>query len=1235
MPTRRTASAAATARNKTQAPKARALLVGLTHIDPAKHNGDDGRAGCAGCETDVRNMQAVLSGLGYEIHILLNEDATGDAVLGGIREAREDLSKSGGTFFFYAAAHGGQVRDFDDDDDDEEDGLDETLVCFDRHVIDDELYKEWIQFPATCELFLCCDCCNAATNYRFNGSVPAPHVPKLIESRSSKPGEFKADLLQFGGCRDGATSAGRISGGDFTLALVNFWNGGTFGGSWTELHRAICARLREIYDADPRRQTLQEPQLITEGPNRSLIANRPALIPLTSPLRQLTGSTPEQAGPAPAKPKAKGKGKPKTIVRQVAPPSTTVVAHTWDDDYHYAVQTTAAENEGGQALLRSPIENPEAAEILHADTTIFPLPAEAEVPAEVAAELALQLAQLEAPSAKGNRLQLVADFVEAGALPTDRGLLSWLRTRVYPQRDGTEAAAEPIPDADARLAAEAAKQIGRSSSEGPSGGKLACVWMVRRIYRDALGVPLTATDGTSELARELKAGRGVPVDPAKVRPGHLIISPTEFDSKGNRIATGHVGIVGEDGLVYSNSSRRAQWEQNYTLTTWKAYYQTSKKLKVLFYDVTSKRPAPSTGSRDFSLESVDIYSAGSTTGIPVASVPPPFDSGAATPLPQATAAATSALTGEEMHRQILSLWEERSSPSLAFARGSKTPLVAEGDSWFDFSPIGPDVLDWLERDYGYDIKSFAKAGACVYEMAYGVDKRIFGRDPAQLELLVKGIHEHRPRAVLLSGGGNDFAGPEFILTIHHALANPKGINEGVLKALFIDEIEPGFRLVIGTALAAGRAAGLGELPIVVHGYDYPFPDGRKALNLGPLGGVGPWMRDSFMKKGYAAYKVEDLQKLVARFINELYAMHERLKKEFHSIRIVNVRGTLPRQSDWHDELHPTTDGFRAVAAKFQEVIGKALAETPVGARSQPARYPFFSTPHSASRPEPSAVATLDAAALSELAGVASDRAAVQALAEEGLLIQALTAYDIADAERHSDTRGFSGLNAATDRTWKALGNLLRKSLRPGAAPVPAATEQRAVPSLDQVRDNYLDMWKTCVIRPERRDTVAWYIKRLLAGRSRYEKLGDRLRIPWHFIAVIHTLECDSNFNEHLHNGDPLTERTVRVPAHRPAEGTPPFTWEASAIDALTMKGKEYDKQTDWSLEAQLFRLERYNGLGYYRMGKPSPYLWSFSNHYTKGKYVRDYVYDPDAVSRQVGAAVLMKELANRGVIKVG
>ena len=110
--------------------------------------------------------------------------------------------------------------------------------------------------------------------------------------------------------------------------------------------------------------------------------------------------------------------------------------------------------------------------------------------------------------------------------------------------------------------------------------------------------------------------------------------------------------------------------------------------------------------------------------------------------------------------------------------------------------------------------------------------------------------------------------------------------------------------------------------------------------------------------------------------------------------------------------------------------------------------------------------------------------------------------------------------------------------------------------------------------------------------------------------------------EHLHNGDPLQARTVHVPAGRAAAGSPPFTWRQSAMDALTMKG--FHNVSDCSMPRMLYLLEKYNGFGYRMRRVPTPYLWSFSNLYEKGKFVQDGRFDPEAVSKQCGAALMLK-----------
>ena len=106
-----------------------------------------------------------------------------------------------------------------------------------------------------------------------------------------------------------------------------------------------------------------------------------------------------------------------------------------------------------------------------------------------------------------------------------------------------------------------------------------------------------------------------------------------------------------------------------------------------------------------------------------------------------------------------------------------------------------------------------------------------------------------------------------------------------------------------------------------------------------------------------------------------------------------------------------------------------------------------------------------------------------------------------------------------------------------------------------------------------------------------------------------------------------------MPKNRPAVWNPPTDWESSAVDALDLKG--FLHLPDWSLAISLYRWEGYNGFGYYSRNINSPYLWSFSTHYTKGKFVADHKFDPEAVSKQCGAAVMLRALQDAGDIDEG
>jgi lysozyme family protein len=184
----------------------------------------------------------------------------------------------------------------------------------------------------------------------------------------------------------------------------------------------------------------------------------------------------------------------------------------------------------------------------------------------------------------------------------------------------------------------------------------------------------------------------------------------------------------------------------------------------------------------------------------------------------------------------------------------------------------------------------------------------------------------------------------------------------------------------------------------------------------------------------------------------------------------------------------------------------------------------------------------------------------------------------------------------------------------------------------RLKGEYQRLFDSCRIRPPRRGDVDRVLAKIEGNRRRYVAVERKLGIPWYVVGVIHNMESSLRFDAHLHNGDPLTRRTVREPPGRPARGSPPFNWEESAIDALTMR--RLDRWKDWSVGGSLYQLEAYNGWGY-RLHHPhvlSPYLWSFSNHYASGKYVADGTWSDRAVSQQCGAGVLLRRLAEKGVV---
>jgi hypothetical protein len=250
------------------------------------------------------------------------------------------------------------------------------------------------------------------------------------------------------------------------------------------------------------------------------------------------------------------------------------------------------------------------------------------------------------------------------------------------------------------------------------------------------------------------------------------------------------------------------------------------------------------------------------------------------------------------------------------ALANRGALIAEGDSWFHY-PFH-DVLKEL-KDLGYRIESAAHWGDNVENMAF---------DPSQNADLAEEFYEVSkkgivPRAILLSGGGNDMAGDELGVLLNHSLSGLAELNAKVVDGVLADRVLHAFAHLIGFVTELSRNCFGTEVRILVHGYGYAVPDGRGHWGGGPFF-PGPWLEPGFRKKGYdrMADRIRVMADLIDRFNGLLAALPT--QPGFAHVRYVNLRPVLPNtgnyQKWWANELHPTEAGFQAVAQKFDAAI---------------------------------------------------------------------------------------------------------------------------------------------------------------------------------------------------------------------------------------------------------------------------------------------------------------------------
>lgn len=171
------------------------------------------------------------------------------------------------------------------------------------------------------------------------------------------------------------------------------------------------------------------------------------------------------------------------------------------------------------------------------------------------------------------------------------------------------------------------------------------------------------------------------------------------------------------------------------------------------------------------------------------------------------------------------------------------------------------------------------------------------------------------------------------------------------------------------------------------------------------------------------------------------------------------------------------------------------------------------------------------------------------------------------------------------------------------------------------------LWKTAKINPRYKLQLDRMADRYKRNKETYDRIQAMVPngVPSKILFGLHYRESDNSFACHPHEGSPLTHRTRFVPKGRIPGIKPPYTFLQSARDAY-YDYEHLDKRSWQSPRQQLTAIENFNGSGYRRRGIPSPYVWSGTQHYRRGKFVADGRFDPMFVDKQLGVASIMLRL---------
>lgn len=262
-------------------------------------------------------------------------------------------------------------------------------------------------------------------------------------------------------------------------------------------------------------------------------------------------------------------------------------------------------------------------------------------------------------------------------------------------------------------------------------------------------------------------------------------------------------------------------------------------------------------------------------------------------------------------------WRRQRRFRREYGHNDKPILVSEGDSWFQFPFLIDETIDQLGRDHL--IWSLGAAGDTAENM--------IGAGREYMAGLKKwdGV-----QAFLFSAAGNDVigqdaAGKPMLLQLLKPYDRNRDAAWHINRLRLDNTLECLRSAYLDVIMTIRSDAALRALPILIHGYDYAFPNGSKRGDKRVdqiYAKKDAWLGVAMAELDYprTGFRAD----VIVHLIDALYGMLNAVAARDPSGRtfVVDVRGALPDVGLWRDEIHATDDGYEIVADRFREVLRK-------------------------------------------------------------------------------------------------------------------------------------------------------------------------------------------------------------------------------------------------------------------------------------------------------------------------